>query len=146
MHFISFFLIFVLLVMSVCGNPSSNSKIETVFIKGGTFVMGTPIKNKKDGAYHSDEAPIRITVGDFRIGKTPVTASQFCTFLNSKELEGHNKLEYIHFEKAETQRCSTIEKKGDKYLPKKGVENSKVYYVTWKGAVFFCNWLSKILR
>src|SRR5829696_7046684 len=64
-------------------------QIDTVLIKGATFTMGNPLKTSHY-EYHEDEAPIEVTVRDFRIAKYPVTAEQMSEFLNSAAAKAHD--------------------------------------------------------
>ncbi|MCF7855876.1 MAG: formylglycine-generating enzyme family protein [Candidatus Pacebacteria bacterium] len=114
---------------------------ETVLITGGTFTLGTPIEDKRDKAYHADEAPREVYVKTFRIGKYPVTAMQFCTFLNSSDALRHNS-SLLHFSGKSGPDENLLEKDG-RFRPVAGREGVPMNAATWKGAVLFCRWLSK---
>lgn len=122
-------------------------KPDTVYIKGGTIIMGTDIKDTTDTEYHADESPISVTVSDFRMGKYPVTAKEYCMFLNSdniysaefrKDVSG-NVLIGID-------KWSAITRLGNKFVPRNGADNSPATNITWYGAVFYCQWLSERLK
>lgn len=115
---------------------------QTVFIRGGTFVMGTPIANRLSQEYHADEARMEVTVGDFFLGKTPVTASQFCQFLNSEDAKDQDHL-YWHGRIGQYWYSTIIEKDG-RCVPYPDAENAPANQVTWKGAVLYCEWLTRI--
>jgi formylglycine-generating enzyme required for sulfatase activity len=130
--------------VSAADNPldARGIPVETVLITGATFKMGTPITKVRDPEYHPDEAPIEVTVREFRIGKYPVTAEQMCLFLNSDagkkhdptSLYNHRNIGYAY---------STITRTSDnEYVPRKGAAKAPANQVTWKGAALFCKWLS----
>jgi formylglycine-generating enzyme required for sulfatase activity len=55
--------------------------VELVLIPGGTFVMGSPEKEK---ARYADEGPQReVTVAPFHIGRYPVTNEEYSRFLDA---------------------------------------------------------------
>jgi formylglycine-generating enzyme required for sulfatase activity len=61
-----------------------------VFVKGGTFTMGC---GPKDGDCEKDEKPPRgVTVGDYHIGKYPVTQKQWIQVMgaNPSHFKGDN--------------------------------------------------------
>ena len=101
-------------------------RFETVLIKGATFTMGTPIRNKRDPKYHDDEAPLEVTVEDFRISKYPITAEQMCAFLNSPAATKYDResLYYHHdlgLSRDDLVPFSTITMTVDgQYVPRKG--------------------------
>lgn len=116
---------------------------EMALIQGATFTMGTPIKNTRNPKYHSDEAPLKVTVKPFKLGKYPITAEQMCEFLNSpaaRELERDSL--YNHANLGEY-AYSTITFKDGEYVPRLGAARSPANQVTWKGAVLYCRWLSE---
>ncbi|NUM56378.1 MAG: SUMF1/EgtB/PvdO family nonheme iron enzyme [Candidatus Hydrogenedentes bacterium] len=123
-------------------------EVETVLIRGGTFTMGTPIKNKRHDEYHEDEAPLEIQLRDFRIGKYPITAKQMCLFLNSADAKSYKPDDLYRFHNYTQSGIdevlnSTITVENGKCAPRPGAENSPANCVTWKGAVLYCGWLAK---
>lgn len=128
---------------SLIANP-----FETILIPGGTFKMGTKIKNKRDSQYHADEAPLEVEVKSFRIGKYPITAEQMCQFLNSPEAKIHEIEQLYHYEplvavgSGKELPYSTITLEGGVYVPRENAAKAPANQVTWKGAVLFCQWLS----
>lgn len=101
---------------------------EYVTVQGSTFQMGGENEDKKDQTVHS------VTLSDFEIGKYEVTNDQYCEFLNS---EGNKKglaEIWVYME------YSKIEKKGNQYVPKPGLENHPVVSVSWEGATTFAKW------
>lgn len=126
----------------LAASEPNKRQVETVLIKGATFKMGTPIKKERDPEFHSDEAPIEVTVQDFRIGIYPVTAEEMCRFLNSDAAKKHDRTTlYNHRNIGYAYSTIAREKDGD-YAPRKEAANAPANQVTWKGAVLFCKWLS----
>lgn len=120
------------------GGPAAYGRVvdpeeldEMVFIEGGTFRMGVPPG--------SDSGRL-ITVGDLWVRKYPVTASEFCEFLNDMGNEGQL---YLRFSTGTT-RAANIEydSHADRYGPVGDVAFCPVGSVTWVGAVEYCKWLS----
>ena len=112
--------------------------IEMVFVKGGTFQMGS--NNGGD-----DEKPVHtVTVDDFYMGKYEVTNKQFCEFLNeiSCKKSGHfkdheyGKVEYIDMN-SEYIQVSYID---GKFIPDRDKINYPVIEVSWYGAHAFAKW------
>ena len=118
-------------------------QIETVPIRGATFTMGTPLEKGAPG-YYADEAPVRVRVKSFRIGKFPVTAAEMCAFLNSEQARRYDRRTLYNHEDIRECQSSTITVTDDgKYVPRKNAERSPASQVPWKGAVLFCRWLSE---
>ncbi len=108
-----------------------------IFVKGGTFQMGS-----NNG--HSDEKPIHsVTVSDFYIGKYEVTHKEYIEFLNSKGVSSngsYNGTEYIDMDDEDCAvgyRSGSFYFKGSKYAD---YENCPVIEVTWYGAKAYCEW------
>ncbi len=138
----------VLLAIVLCdgtvfvdASPETPVELETVLIKGAVFTMGTPIKSKRDGRYHAEERPVTANVADFRIAKFPVTAEEMCIFLNSGYAREHDPRS-LYDPKREVGSGSTITVLENRYVPRPKEAQGPANYVTWKGAVLFCRWLS----
>jgi len=123
----------------------SETNIDLVYIKPGTFVMGrnvgwvekffARISSRFMVGKYPDDWPARkvtITKG-FYIGKYKITSLQFCKFLNAVS----NPEDYVKLNKS-----ARIEIKDKAYVPRPGCENCAINVVPWKGAVAFCEWLS----
>jgi formylglycine-generating enzyme required for sulfatase activity len=148
-----FFFRDILLTVSVIGLISARGvgapvdeatpEIETVRIAGATFTMGTPFV-KGDREYHADETPLTVTVETFRIGKFQVTAKQMCMFLNSADARQLDRVTLYNHGNIGDYNLSTIalNDEGD-YVPRENADSAPANQVTWKGAVLFCQWLSK---
>ncbi len=104
---------------------------EMVFIKGGTFAMGS----ESPDAY-SDEAPVHtVTVSDFYLSRYEITATQFAAFLNER---GALSSRLIGLSKD----C-TLVREGDRFRARSGCEYHPANEVTWYGALEFCRWLER---
>lgn len=130
-------------VVSIAPEQILRDGLSTVLIRGGTFTMGTKIPDKRDRAYHDDEAPQEVTVKSFRIGKFPVTAEQMCLFLNSPEARSSESGYLVEpIDEAWERRLSVIAQVDGRYIPRERAASTPANIVTWKGAVLFCRWLS----
>ncbi|MCX7048862.1 MAG: bifunctional serine/threonine-protein kinase/formylglycine-generating enzyme family protein [Candidatus Sumerlaeota bacterium] len=99
-------------------------------IEGGSFTMGS-----NDGA--DNERPRhREEVGPFRLGLYPVTAQEYCLFLNA-EGDGHG--EYIR-----EGRQAVFERVAGVFRPVGGCENYPMNFVSWIGAAAFCEWRARL--
>lgn len=126
---------------------------ETIFIEGGTFRMGTPLAPLPtkinfplfSSEYHEDETPREVTVKSFHIGVTPVTARQFCQFLNSPFAKRNIDRYTFYFDgDIGEYRYSTIEMTDGIYRPRQRAHDAPANQVSWKGAAYYCEWLSKV--
>ena len=106
---------------------------EMIPIKGGEFMMGSNA-SKREQPIHKRE------ITDFYIGKYPITNRQYAVFLNTygsdKVLEGKHKGEQMI--KAYN---SGVEKQGNHWEAAKGYEDHPIVYVSWYGAIIYCEWL-----
>ncbi len=111
----------------VSGNP------DMVFVKGGTFKMGT-----KKG--YDDEKPVRsVTVSDFYLHKNELTIKEYLEFANATNSRFPEWLE-----KGSDYNIHTG---SDDYYKKLGstLTNDKypIVGVSWLDAVAYCNWRSE---
>ncbi len=124
-------IIAVMLVISSC--VSSRKQLEKVFVKGGTFTMGSP-----DGEGNSDEHPQhQVTVSDFYIGKYEVTNAQYAEFLNAKGNQTEDGYTWVDINESDCQ----IEQVNGVFKAKAGKENYPVIEVTWYGARAYAKWV-----
>jgi formylglycine-generating enzyme required for sulfatase activity len=96
---------------------------EMILIPAGEFLMGSDPRKDRD-AYDCEEPQHTLYLPDYYIAKTPVTNAQYAAFLQS------------------------VGQKLPKYwreatLPK-GKEEHPVVNVSWRDAINYCRWLSKI--
>ncbi len=94
---------------------SSGVNIDMVFIKGGTFMMGSPSSEVNRG---DDEYQHSVTLSDFYMGKYEVTYEQYDAFCNS------------------TGRSKPSDNGW-------GRGSRPVTNVSWNDAVAYCEWFSK---
>jgi formylglycine-generating enzyme len=131
---------------------------EVVVIPGGTFQMGDN-SNPVDGL--PDELPVHeVTVSSFAMGRFEVTIEQYCKFLNSvfpsevkvveKEVypinDTLNKYSYFVMQSGSTSHITFSSITGTfSVMAKGGRDMSKdpITWVSWYGAVAYCNWLSQ---
>jgi len=117
--------------------PDDN-RPELVAIQGGTFKMGSN--------YYMSEQPVHdVTVNSFYMGKYEVTNKQYCEFLNYQASVDPSWI------KIDTKPDNPFSPSNGLYgsyqIPstiavKPGYDNRPVVYVSWYGAVAYCNWLS----
>lgn len=105
---------------------------EWVHVKGGEYLDYDPGMDK---AEHGDSKHV-INIPDFDIGKTEITNSQFCEFLNTCKI---NPREASFLMDLEDKYCRVIYKYGT-YTSQSGYENHPVIEVSWHGAQAFCTW------
>ncbi len=108
---------------------------ELIPIEGGTFEMGS-------NEYDREQPIHRVQVSSFHLGKYPVTNAQYAHFLNaygSFEVQtGVNQGQRMIYEHHwEVQHTS------GQWQAAEGFEKHPVVYVTWYGAVTYCQWLSE---
>ena len=115
----------------------SDEQKGMVFIRGGTFLMGS-----NNG--ESDEKPVHsVTVDDFYIGKYEVTHKEYLEFLNSNNINSNgsfNGQEYIDMDDVD---CAIGYRNGKFYFKRSkfaGNLNCPVIEVTWYGASAYCKW------
>ena len=78
------------------------------------------------------------SVGSFYIGKYEVTSREFCKFLNSDEVPPDQKQASFGGDGE-----STITKVGAFYTPRLGYDLAPAVSVTWFGAKWYCEWLTR---
>jgi len=115
---------------------------KMTFVKEGTFQMGS------DDATTSNAEPVHaVHVSSFYMGTYEVTNREYCIFLNTTGNKGEGGDKWI---KTENDLEGTYKKfsgissgKNGKFQLKTGYENRPVTFVTWYGAVAYCNWISE---
>ncbi|MDR2466539.1 MAG: SUMF1/EgtB/PvdO family nonheme iron enzyme, partial [Prevotellaceae bacterium] len=61
--------------------------LKFVFIKGGTFMMGSPESEPERG---NDETQHQVTVSDFYMSEKTITNEQYCVFLNEEKIDARS--------------------------------------------------------
>jgi len=109
---------------------------DFVRVAGGTFQMGS-------NDYDSEKPIHAVTVPSFEMGKYEVTNAQFCLFLNDygaeKVKSGNDSGQTMIYE----HDWGVKKNPSGKWSPAPGYENHPLVYVTWYGAVAYCEWLSQ---
>ncbi|MDX2247740.1 MAG: formylglycine-generating enzyme family protein [Bacteroidia bacterium] len=119
-------------------SPTSRQTLplpEMVFIKGGTFDMGSEKGEDREKPIH------KVTVSDFWLGRTAVTVGEYLRFCEASNTHWPEWLEEgsdYHFE---TGKDDYYRKRG--YNKRAGIENLPIVGVSWDNAVAYCNWLSE---
>ncbi len=125
--------------LKTTGQPTHKNNIQKrmVFVKGGTFLMGS-----NNG--ENDEQPVHsVTIDDFYIGKYEVTHKEYLEFLNVNDIDSNgsfNGQEYIDMDDDD---CAIGNENGKFYF--KGSHytdglNCPAIEVTWYGASAYCKW------
>jgi formylglycine-generating enzyme required for sulfatase activity len=121
-------------VNTVCANDTIKLKIETVFVQGGTFMMGSP----DDGTDYSAEHPQHaVTLDSFYIGKYEVTKAQFAAFLNAQGNQTEGGVTWYDTGSS----YARIDYINNQFVPEAGFENHPVIEVTWYGARAYATWV-----
>lgn len=119
--------------LSACaGSLPPATAPDRVLIPAGPFIMGTVIDNDREWG-DTDEEPVHEVVLDaYVIDRYEVTARDYAEFLNAHP---HQSRQYL-----ETGPAVTIEKLGDRYRPRPGLERYPANRVSWYGADAYCRW------
>lgn len=118
---------------------------EFVFIKGGTFLMGSP-ENEVDR--RDNETRHHVQVSDFYMAKHAVTVTQFETFIKD-----------THYQTEAEKDDGSFMGSGKTWKKKAGVnwrcdvkgeiqkdQQHPVLHVSWNDATAYCDWLSAKLK
>ena len=135
---------FTIIQSGKSANPWGD-KMETVLIKAGTFMMGSP---ETEVGRDDNETQHQVTLTqDFYMGKYEVTNAQFCEFLNDKCIGSDG--EYTTSDYGSQTLIRTykwgVTYSGSKWAPQSGHENYPVVYVTWYGANEYAKWIGGAL-
>jgi formylglycine-generating enzyme required for sulfatase activity len=112
---------------------------EVVFVPGGPFLMGS---EEGDVRAYDDEHPQHtVEVGDFCIGKYPVTNSQFARFV---EAGGYDERRYWTEAGWEWRRQGEREMPDYRNDPAWNLPNHPVVGVSWFEALAYTRWLAEL--
>ncbi|MEQ8171524.1 MAG: SUMF1/EgtB/PvdO family nonheme iron enzyme [Candidatus Eremiobacterota bacterium] len=106
-----------------------------VAIPGGTFDMGSTVSSSYEEPVHS------VTVSPFNMFKYEVRNSDYVLFLNSEGNHTEGGVEWINIVADQYQGITGGPGYGT-FSVISGYESRPVVYVSWYGAVAYCNWLS----
>lgn len=134
--------ILLVLITTACG--VKREKVEMVFVEGGQFLMG-------DICCYANRKPVRrISLGDFCIGKYPITVEQFAKFIEQTNYitdaeKGHGST-ILNGETWETLDSINWRHSTQGKILTKEQQNIPVVHVSWNDAMAYCSWLSKITK
>ena len=109
---------------------NGSKKAGMVFVKGGTFTMGSV------SGYSSEKPEHQVTLDDFYIGKYEITNAEYCKFLNDRGNQEEDGDTWLDIDDDD---CN-IKKNNGKFKPKSGKQNHPVIEITWYGARAYCRW------
>ena len=122
-------------------SPRTDGLPEMVFIKGGTFRMGS-----NEG--EDDEKPVHpVTVSDFWLGKYEVSVAEFEKFISETgyqtDAEKDDGSYFLMGSKLEKKAGVNWRCDAQGNVRKSSELNHPVIHVSWNDAVAYCDWLSK---
>lgn len=126
-------------------NGFLTTKISTVTIPEGMFIMGSPITEIDR---NSNETQFPVSISSFRMSKYEITNSQFSDFLNTKKVTssgidptGKYPTQPLIYEYTPWGLIYT----NSKWKPVIGYENAPVVHLTWYGADEFARYVGGTL-
>ncbi|HPZ06742.1 MAG TPA: SUMF1/EgtB/PvdO family nonheme iron enzyme [Candidatus Eremiobacteraeota bacterium] len=121
-----------------------DSQEGIIYVRGnsGTAMPDmVSVRGGKQFGMESSSSKYRVILSDYRIGRYEVTNSEYVEFLNEMGNQSEGGVTWVNI--VDTGPYCGIEKKENgPYTVKSGYENRPVVYVSWYGAVAYCNWLS----
>jgi formylglycine-generating enzyme required for sulfatase activity len=125
-------------------NPAAGASktlqgVKLLYIKGGTFTMGSP---SSEPDHRDNEVQHAVTVSGFYLSEKEITNEQFCRFLNETGVSGSGQ---GNVSGHGVQTLIEEHDWGVKYVngswqPATGKANYPVVKVSWYGAKAYCNW------
>jgi formylglycine-generating enzyme required for sulfatase activity len=129
---------------SVAGAMPPSTSRQFAFVPGcADFELGTD-ELETSPAHHDFEARVRVRVDDFWIARHPVTAVEFCAFLNRPQARHEDQAPLYALDDDMPYKWSTIERAGTEWRPRRGAADAPANRVTWLGAVEYCEWLTSV--
>ena len=133
------------------GTTSSASDLvilEMVFIEGGTYYMGN-VGPEANPPYAKELPQHEVTVNDFYMGKFEVTNAEFVEFLNDVGNQSEDTVAWLKIDALNSYVddrsgiTATTNLTTGPFIVRSDYANRPVVYVSWYGAVAYCNWLSE---
>lgn len=122
-------------------NYTCDGQAGNIYVRGNAGT-GTPdmvsVKGGKQFDMGGSGSTYKVTLSDYRIGRYEVTNSEYVKFLNEMGNQSEGGTTWVNI--VSDVYCG-IEGSGP-YTVKSGYENRPLAYVSWYGALAYCNWLS----
>ena len=132
---------------SAYSQPSSSSTgasitlqdVKLLFIRGGTFMMGSP---ESEPERFGNETQHRVTLSDFHLSEKEITNGQYCRFLNAEGVSGNGQLNVSGFGNQTLIEAHEwgVQYTGGEWRPAPEKAGFPVVMVTWYGAKAYCDW------
>jgi len=118
---------------------SEQSGVKLIFIKGGTFTMGSP---ESEPDRYDNETQQQVTLGDFYLSEKEITNEQYCRFLNANGVTDNGQFEVSGFgiQTLVTPCVLGAQYTNGKWHPAPGKGNHPAVRVSWFGAKAYCDW------
>ena len=124
------------------GDGATTDSTEFVIIQGGTYTMG----DVWNSGLMNEKPTHTVTISDLELGTREITHSEYIEFMNEAGIDSnaiHNGNQLIAIE---NDVCA-ISFDGTSFYFKGSIYadtiNCPMIYVTWYGAIEYCNWLSE---
>ena len=120
------------------------SMMETVYIRAGSFLMGS--RSNEEERVDTSETQHSVTIPrDYMMGKYEVTNEQYATFLNEMQI-GDNGMGTDRNTWVRSNSIYTLVFSGNKWKPVAGKANHPVSFVSWYGAKAYADWVGRGCR
>jgi formylglycine-generating enzyme required for sulfatase activity len=111
-----------------------NTNIEMIFVKGGTFTMGSNYKEGGDSRGNEEPAH-KVTLSDFYVGKYEVTQAQWEAVMGTSITQQRDKEQRNEEKRTKSKITLSMYGEGSDY---------PMYYVSWDEAQQFCRKVSSL--
>lgn len=131
-----------LLLFAIAPLQAADAKQPMKLIPAQTFIMGD-----QSGSGRTDAIPVHpVTLDAYYMSPYLVTVQDYCHFLNeSGWVEVRDS--YVVYKESKDALMELwlgpITQENGKFVPRPGTANRPVFYVFWKGAALYCNYLSE---
>ena len=125
--------------------PKILQNVKLLYMKGGTFVMGSPISESERC---DNETQHHVTLSDFYLSEKAITNKQYCRFLNEERISndgegtvsGYGDQILILPTNFQSNEENYVQYSNGSWHPASGKDNYPVVRVSWYGAKAFCDW------